>query len=87
MDDVVAREEGLRRDCLSLIKQLSPREHQVLQQLSGGLGVKSISENLGLNQRTVEVYQANIKSKFGAGSMAEVVWVAIYAGIHHANDD
>lgn len=80
-EDIFDREEGLRRDSQHLVKRLSPRERQVFELLAAGLGVRTISERLGLDPRTVEVHQANMMRKLGASSMAEAIWVALYADI------
>lgn len=83
-EDISGREEGLRRDSQTLVSRLSPRKRQVFERVAEGCSVRSISEELGLNQRTVEVYQANVLQKFGASAIAEIVWVAIYAGINRS---
>lgn len=60
---------------------LSPRERDVLQGMVAGKANKVIAYDLGISPRTVEVYRANVMSKTGAGSLAELVRLALAAGL------
>lgn len=66
------------------VDQLSGRERQVLDGLLEGLPNKTIAYDLGISARTVEIYRANIMSKMDAGSFAELVRLAIRAGVDKA---
>jgi two-component system response regulator FixJ len=57
--------------------KLSRREHQVLDGVVGGKPNKAIAKHLGLSPRTVEIYRASVMQKSGAGSLAELVRLAI----------
>lgn len=61
----------------SSIHQLSDRERQVLSAVVAGLPNKTIAYDLNISPRTVEVHRANIMSKMRAGSLAELVRMAI----------
>jgi len=60
---------------------LSERERQVLDGLVAGKANKVIAFDLGISARTVEVYRANVMSKMQAGSLSELVRMALQAGI------
>jgi two-component system response regulator FixJ len=60
---------------------LSPRERDVLAGMIEGKANKVIAFDLGISPRTVEVYRANVMSKTGAHSLAELVRMAMTAGI------
>ena len=61
------------------LDSLSPREHEVLEGLVAGLPNKTIAYDLKLSARTVEVHRANVMTKMGAGSLSELVRMALVA--------
>ncbi|UZK69061.1 response regulator [Sphingomonas sp. S1-29] len=76
MSDLAERENALVR-----VAGLTPRERELLQGLAGGLSNKSVAEQLGISVRTVEMHRGNLMKRLGAGSVAEVVRLAILAGV------
>jgi DNA-binding NarL/FixJ family response regulator len=60
---------------------LSAREVEVLQQVSDGRSNKDIGEALGLSALTVKSHLARIARKLGTGDRAEMVVVAMRAGV------
>src|SRR5215468_467655 len=60
---------------------LSNRERDVLQGLVSGLANKQIAFNLGISPRTVEIYRANLMTKMQAGSLSDLVRMALVAEI------
>jgi two-component system response regulator FixJ len=60
---------------------LSQRESQVLHGLMNGHTNKEIARQFDLSPRTVEVYRAKLMTKMEAGSISELVRLAIKAGI------
>jgi two-component system response regulator FixJ len=58
---------------LDKLSSLSEREIQVLRGVVQGQANKTIAFELGISPRTVEVYRANLMSKMGAKSLAELV--------------
>jgi two-component system response regulator FixJ len=65
----------------SRVESLSQRETQVLQGLISGQTNKEIARAFDLSPRTVEVYRAKVMTKMQAGSISELVRLAIKAGI------
>jgi two-component system response regulator FixJ len=61
----------------SRLDHLSDRERQVLSAVVAGLPNKTIAYDLKISPRTVEVHRANIMSKMQAGSLPELVRMAI----------
>ena len=69
-----------REDARGRFAGLSQREREVLTHLISGELNKTVAYELGISVRTVEVYRANIMSKSGVASFAELVRLAIRAG-------
>lgn len=60
---------------------LSTRERQVLEGLVIGHPNKTIAYDLGISPRTVEIYRANVMTKMKAGTLSELVRMALVAGM------
>lgn len=63
------------------LAQLSTRERQVLEHLVAGQANKVIGRELGISDRTVEIYRAKVMTKMGAGSFADLMRMAIMADV------
>ena len=61
------------------IASLSPREREVLDGLVAGLPNKTIAYDLKISARTVEVHRANLMTRMGAHSVAELVRMVFVA--------
>jgi len=59
---------------------LSGRETDVLRGVIAGKMNKVIAYELGISQRTVEVYRANVMSKTHANGLSDLVRIAMLAG-------
>lgn len=75
--DVHAQE---RQRFEQVLKTLSGRETEVLRGVIAGKMNKVIAFELGISQRTVEVYRANVMSKTHANGLSELVRIALLAG-------
>jgi len=79
------REEHAERDAQAnefqaRLQGLSERERQVLEGLVAGKANKVIAYDLGISPRTVEIYRANVMTKMQAGSLSELVRMALVVG-------
>jgi two-component system, LuxR family, response regulator FixJ len=61
------------------LARLTPRERHVLEELVSGLSNKAAAHKLGLSPRTIEVYRAQIMDKLQAGSLSDLVRLAVTA--------
>jgi two-component system, LuxR family, response regulator FixJ len=76
-----SEEDTERASLLKAISSLSDREREVLEGLTAGKPNKIIAFDLGISARTVEIYRANVMSKMNARSLAELVRMALMAGV------
>lgn len=63
------------------LEGLSPRERDVLEGVVAGKANKVIAWELEISPRTVEIYRANLMTKTGARNMAELMRIALAAGL------
>jgi two-component system, NarL family, response regulator YdfI len=60
---------------------LTPREREVLQMISAGLGNKEIAGRLSISEHTVKFHVASILGKLGASTRTEAVSIGIRHGL------
>lgn len=63
------------------LSALSPRERDVLAGVVEGKLNKQIAFDLEISPRTVEIYRANLMAKTGAHNVAELMRIALAAGL------
>ena len=68
-------------DTLRRVKQLTPREQEVLPYVITGMLNKQIALKLGIAEKTVKVHRGRIMEKLRVDSVAELVRLAEKAGI------
>jgi two-component system, LuxR family, response regulator FixJ len=76
-----AQRETERAGQLEKLASLSAREREVLDGLVAGKPNKIIAFDLGISPRTVEIYRANVMTKMDAGSLSDLVRMALIAGL------
>jgi two-component system response regulator FixJ len=76
-----AKSEAIAQDVAARVASLSPRERQVMEGLVAGLSNKLIARDYDISPRTIEVYRANVMTKMQAGSLSELVRLAMRAGM------
>ncbi|MBS0334325.1 MAG: response regulator [Proteobacteria bacterium] len=72
-------DEATQHRFRAMLATLSGRETEVLRGLVLGQSNKAIGRDLGISPRTVEVYRGHLMTKTGAGSLSELVRIAILA--------
>jgi two-component system response regulator FixJ len=82
-----AKREADRAGIMEKLASLSNRERQVLEGLVAGHPNKTIAFDHGISPRTVEIYRANLMSKMQAGSLSELVRMALVGGILEGGKD
>jgi DNA-binding CsgD family transcriptional regulator len=80
-DDGVGEEEPVDPAAVVAISLLSPREHEVLQELVDGKSHDAAAEDLYISPHTFRTHVKNILTKLGAHSSIEAVSIAVCAGV------
>jgi two-component system response regulator FixJ len=76
-----AKRHGERAEIEGRLAALSNRERDVLGGLVAGRANKQIAFDLRISPRTVEIYRANLMSKMQAGSLSDLVRMALIVEI------
>ena len=64
-----------------LVKDLSPRQHEVLEQMAQGYLNKQIAFNLTLSEKTVKMHRALVMERLGVATTADAIRIAVEAGL------
>jgi FixJ family two-component response regulator len=67
-------------EILARMEELTPREHEVMDLVTGGKSNKDIATALGVSAKTVEAHRAKVMDKMQAASLAELVRMALLVG-------
>jgi two-component system response regulator FixJ len=76
-----AKKDAEKAEILAKLALLSQRERQVLEGLIAGQPNKIIAADHRISPRTVEIYRAHVMSKMQAGSLSDLVRMALIAGL------
>lgn len=68
-----------RAEVTARFAQLTPREAEVMAMVTDGRSNKEIANALGVSAKTVEAHRARVMEKMMAGSLAELVRMAVFA--------
>ena len=80
------RTQSVSGDMAARAGQITSRELIVLKQIVAGRSNKLIARDLDISPRTVEAHRARVMQKMQAGSVAELVSLALRAGIVQDED-
>lgn len=72
--------EPRREHAYKRVNELSPRQREVLVEMSQGLLNKQIAFNLDLSERTVKMHRAALIDSLGVRTTAEAIRIAVEAG-------
>ncbi|WP_199102323.1 response regulator transcription factor [Aquitalea sp. ASV11] len=61
------------QEVMNQLARISGREREVLELVADGLSSKEIARQLDLSPRTIEVHRANLFSKLGVDSLADLI--------------
>jgi len=77
------RKDAVNKDeILNGLKTLTPREHEVLNQVVSGRLNKEIASELGITIRTVKEHRGRVMEKMEANSLAELVTMIVTLRLH-----
>ena len=62
------------------LAHLTPREREVMEMVTEGRSNKEIASSLGVSAKTIEAHRARVMEKMQAGSLAELVRMALASG-------
>jgi RNA polymerase sigma factor (sigma-70 family) len=74
------RQHRERETSLELLRELTPREREVMELVVLGRHNREIAPALGISVRTVEVHKARLMAKLGVGNVADLVRIAMQDG-------
>ncbi len=77
---------GDREDVHSKISQLSEREREVFELVAEGQMNKTVAQDLGISERTVEVHRAQVMKKLGVKTLAQLVRIKIAEELSNSNE-
>lgn len=83
-DEIDRRQRAIRNEVRERLKQLTPRERDVIERVVIGKPNKVVANDLELHQKTVEVHRAHAMQKMQAGNLAELIRLWLLA---HSDDD
>jgi PAS domain S-box-containing protein len=80
-DQAVGPSSNRHAHAVGLVKTLSPRQRQILQQIAAGLRTKQIAWRLSLSEKTVKMHRALLLQKLDTTNVADAIRIAVEAGL------
>ena len=80
-DDAVGPSSNRQHHAVEMVRTLSPRQREVLQQIAAGHRSKQIARNLALSDKTVKMHRALVLEKLGTHNVADAIRLAVEAGL------
>ena len=85
-DEVARRRRTAREQVEARMRLLTPRERDVMERVISGMSNKLIAAELKLSMKTVEVHRAHVMEKLQAGSLADLIRLALLADGNDPDD-
>jgi RNA polymerase sigma factor (sigma-70 family) len=80
LEEQQRNEQYEHRELESRLAHLTPREREVMDMVTDGQSNKEIANTLGVSAKTIEAHRARVMEKMQAGSLAELVRMALAVG-------
>jgi PAS domain S-box-containing protein len=80
-DDAVGPLSARHAHAVSVVKTLSPRQREILQQIAAGYRSKQIAWQLSLSEKTVKMHRSLMFQKLGTTNIADAIRIAVEAGL------
>ena len=80
-EDAIGPSSSRHHHAVQIVRTLSPRQREVLQQIAAGYRSKQICYNLGLSEKTVKMHRALILEKIQTHNVADAIRLAVEAGL------
>ena len=80
-EDAIGPSSNRHHHAVEVVRSLSTRQREVLQQISHGYRSKQICFNLGLSEKTIKMHRALILEKIGTHNVADAIRLAVEAGL------
>jgi len=77
--------DAFNNNAEEVIGSLTPREHEVLKGMVGGLRNKQIAYDMDISIRTVELHRVHVMEKLNAKSLSDVLKIAIASGFNYVD--
>jgi PAS domain S-box-containing protein len=83
--EVLPEEESIavvrQQQAAEIVDRLSPRQREILQQMSQGFRTKQIAYKLSLSEKTVQMHRMLMFKKLATSNAADAVRIAVEAGL------
>ncbi len=70
-----------RQNATLLVRSLTDRQREVLEQVATGHLNKQIAYNLGLSEQTIKMHRAALLARLGVNTTADAIRIAVEAGL------
>jgi len=80
-EDEIGLSSSRHRRAVEIVRTLSPRQREVLEQIAAGYRSKQISFNLSLSEKTVKMHRSLLLEKIGTHNIADAIRLAVEAGL------
>lgn len=80
-EDEIGLSSSRHRRAVEIVRTLSPRQREVLEQIAAGYRSKQISYNLSLSEKTVKMHRSLLLEKIGTHNIADAIRLAVEAGL------